>query len=352
VIPAHWQELALRPPRAAAGVARPRARLRMTPEDFVVEELLGFEPAGRGEHVLLRVRKRDANTAWVARELARHAGVRPFDVGFAGMKDRRAVTTQWFSAPRRRLAAGDWAGVAGEGYEVLEARAHTRKLPRGALAGNRFRVVMRDVADPSGSLPAQVALMAGRGLPNYFGPQRFGRDLSNLRNLVEPAAGERVPGFTLSAARSLVFNAVLAERVRRGTWDRLVQGDLANLDGRNSVFAVGEVDAVLLERVARLDIHPTGPMWGVGGSQPTDDIAALEAAVTDGFAPALAAIRRAGVESARRPLRLAARDLVFTPLEAPGAYCLEFTLRAGAFATTVIGELVETDAAQAEVEDD
>jgi tRNA pseudouridine13 synthase len=351
VIPADWHELALSPPRASAGAVLPPARLRSTPDDFVVEELLGFEPAGQGEHVLLRVRKRDANTAWVARELARHAGVRPFDVGFAGMKDRRAVTTQWFSAPRRRLAAEAWAGVAGEGYEVLEARAHTRKLPRGALAGNRFRIVLRDVEDPGGTLPARVALIAARGLPNYFGPQRFGRDLSNLRNLVDPGVGERVPGFTLSAARSLVFNAVLAERVRRGTWERLLPGDLANLDGRNSVFAVGEVDADMIERLARLDIHPTGPMWGIGGSGPEGDIAALEAAVAGGFASVLDVIRRSGVESARRPLRLAVRDLVFTPLDVAGAYCLEFTLRAGAFATTVIGELVETDAAHAEVED-
>src|SRR5579864_949147 len=132
---------ALAPPRAHALPLEP-ATLRAVPEDFAVEEELGFDPSGSGQHLLLKVRKRDANTAWVARALARAAGCRDFDVGYAGLKDRRALAVQWFSVPCPR-AGTDLRGLAGEGFEVLEVHAHVRKLPRGALAGNRFALRVR-----------------------------------------------------------------------------------------------------------------------------------------------------------------------------------------------------------------
>ena len=132
-----WRALALDPPRAL-GAPPVRGRVRVEPEDFIVEELLGFGPAGEGPHVLLRVRKRGANTEWVARELARAASCKPFEVGFAGLKDRNAVTTQAFTVPRGKRAAQDFLSVNGEGFEVISAVEHQRKLPRGALEGNRF----------------------------------------------------------------------------------------------------------------------------------------------------------------------------------------------------------------------
>jgi tRNA pseudouridine13 synthase len=353
VIPEAWRALALSPPRAVEAL-RCRARLRSTADDFIVEEQLGFEPSGAGEHVLLRVRKRDANTGWVARELAALAGMRPHDVGYAGLKDRHAVATQWFTVPGRRRPAAQWVGVTGEGFEVLEAHPHSRKLPRGALAGNHFTIVLRDLEGDTARLEARVRHAALHGVPNYFGPQRFGRELANLSALqaLQALPGGRAPArFVLSAARSLVFNAVLAERVVAGSWNRLLDGDRANLDGRNSVFGVPVVDAALSRRVAELDLHPTGPLWGRGDAGVTGAVAELEARVVGRLPEARAAIEAADAEAARRPLRLAVREADFEWLE-PGAVCrVSFSLRSGSFATAVIREWLDADGAPQEDDD-
>jgi tRNA pseudouridine13 synthase len=351
VIPAAWRDLALAPPRARPG-PRARATLRREPEDFLVEERLGFAPSGAGEHVLLRVRKRDANTAWVARELAALAGARPPDVGFAGLKDRRAVAMQWFSVPGRRRPAADWAGLRGEGFEVLEAYPHARKLPRGALAGNRFTLVLRDVTGGREALEAQFAVAASHGVPNYFGPQRFGLGLSNLEALAALPPGRAPSRFVLSAARSLVFNAVLAERVRDGSWNRLRAGDRANLDGRNSVFAVPAVDGALEARLDGLDVHPTGPLWGSGPAGVEGEPALLEAEVAARHPAALGAIAAARAEAARRPLRLAVREFALEWIESGAACRVSFVLRSGGFATAVVRECIDADGVPQEGDDD
>lgn len=349
------ERLALAPPRAA-GTAAGTARIRVLPEDFEVHEQLGFEAAGKGEHVLLQVRKREANTQWVARELARIAGVKPFDVGYAGLKDRRAVTTQWFTVPSRRREPSTWLEVRGQGYEVLTAQAHTRKLPRGALAANVFRIVLRDFKGDAALLQARVDEIARRGVPNYFGPQRFGRDLANLR--LDPQGGSRdraARGFEFSALRSVLFNAVLAERVERGNWDRLHVGERANLDGSNSSFRVESIDTTLESRLTTLDIHPTGPLYGLGASGIEGDIAELETAVLERHAEITGRLLEDRLEASRRPLRVAARDLTLEwQVQAPGqeqapqpAAVLSFRLRPGSFATTVLRELVELDTATA-----
>jgi tRNA pseudouridine13 synthase len=206
---------ALDPPRAY-GVPLGRVRVRAEPEDFCVEECLGFEPAGTGAHVLLRVRKRDANTAWVAGELARIGGWRPFEVGYAGLKDRRAVAVQWFTVPRGARGPEQWREVRGEGFEVLEAHGHTRKLPRGALEGNRFRIRARGVPPEAQALQARLEHIGAQGVPNYFGPQRFGRDGGNLAHLpADPGAlrpSER--GFVLSPVRTRSASTALNSRLR------------------------------------------------------------------------------------------------------------------------------------------
>lgn len=346
-IPAMWRELALDPPRAS-GPALGTGRLRSVPEDFVVDEDLGFEPRGEGSHVLVQVRKRGANTDWVARELARDARVRHFDVGYAGLKDRHAVTTQWFSVPRGRREPATWVGQHGEGYEVLAAHAHHRKLPRGALAANRFELRIRDVTAPAESLAERMAAMAAHGVPNYFGPQRFGRGLGNLAALSRGALDRR-DRHALSAARSLVFNALLAERVRRGDWARLLPGDLANLDGTGSIFAVEALDDALLARVARLDVHPTGPLPGRGDSRLAGAPAALEASIAAQFADVVTQLATAGLEAARRPLRVAVRDLRWD--READALRLRFRLDAGSFATTVVREILDVHEAEQGADD-
>ncbi len=339
-------EAALDPPRAHGAPLSP-GRLRTDAEDFVVEEQLGFEPAGAGQHVLLKVRKRDANTQWIAGQLARACGCPPRDVGYAGLKDRRAVATQWFTVPQSRLSPDDWLGVRSGEYEVLAAHRHSRKLPRGALAGNRFVIRVRGTASDDASLASRLAAIEMRGVPNYFGPQRFGRGGANLRRItgdvraLKPA--ER--GFILSAARSLIFNAVLADRVGDGSWECLEPGDLANLDGRASHFAVAEADEALAARCARLDIHPTGPLWGRGAPPSGGRVLELERRAAAGVTAACDLVARAAMEQERRSLRLAVRDLRWRrDADARDAIIMEFRLSRGAYATTVLREVFALDA--------
>lgn len=335
------REAALAPPRAH-GAPLAAVQLRSTPEDFRVDEVLGFAADGAGEHLLLRVRKRDANTAWVAAALARAAGCAPGAVGYAGLKDRRALCTQWFSVPRPRDGR-DLSALAGAGYEVLEAHAHRRKLPRGALAGNRFDIRLCAAAASGAALAqrlgARLERIAARGVPNYFGPQRFGHDGRNL----EAAAGrgsrlER--GLRLSAARSALFNAITAARVAQDTWEQLQAGDLANIDGGGSLFAVEAADPQLQARCARLEIHPTGALWGAGPPPSGARVHELECTVAAQLPRERALCEAAGLHQERRSLRLRVEELEWLP-EAQ-ALRLRFFLRRGSFATAVLRELVAT----------
>jgi tRNA pseudouridine13 synthase len=339
-------DAALDPPRAHGAPLGP-GRLRAEPEDFIVEEQLGFEPAGAGQHVLLKVRKRDANTQWIARELARACGCRPLDVGYAGLKDRRAVATQWFTVPQSKVSLEEWVGIGSGEYEVLEAHRHSRKLPRGALAGNRFAIRIRGTTIDDASLASRLAALETRGVPNYFGPQRFGKGGHNLRRIGEDvrALAQAERGFVLSAARSLVFNAVVAERVGDGSWERLEPGDLANLDGRASHFRVEAVDQAIADRSARLDIHPTGPLWGRGAPSSSGRVLELEQRVAAGLTAACELVVRAGMDQERRSLRLAVRDLRWRrDADATDSIILEFGLGRGAYATVVLREVFALDA--------
>jgi tRNA pseudouridine13 synthase len=348
MIPEHWRRAALAPP-TAWGAPLGTGVLRTTPEDFEVDEILGFAAGGEGPHALLRVRKRGANTEWVARELARAAGVKPFEVGFAGLKDRNAVTTQHFTVPRGKRAAEEFIGLAGEGYEVLDSAPHQRKLPRGALEGNRFVIMVRGLACDPGHLRERLARIASSGVPNYFGEQRFGREAGNLAQVLRAAEvqdGESSRrrgrddqhGFTLSAARSLIFNAILAERVEQASWNRLSAGDVANLDGRGSVFAVDSVDAALEQRCGALDVHPTAPLAGQGASLATGSVLALEESVAAKYPQALSVIFAERMKPERRALRIRVRELEH---EYSGdTLRLQFAVSAGSFATTVLREII------------
>jgi tRNA pseudouridine13 synthase len=344
-----WTKNALDPPRAC-GEALATGTLRAQADDFIVEEDLGFAPAGSGQHVLLKITKRNTNTQWVARELARLCRCRPFDVGYAGLKDRRAVAIQWFTVPKTAQSLEAWTQIRGEGFEVLEAHAHTRKLPRGALAGNRFEIRIRDASVDHGQLAARIESIGNHGVPNYFGPQRFGRDGANLERICEGLRALRPQerGFVLSAARSIIFNAVLAERVRDGSWQQLQSGDLANLDSRGSIFAVDEVDATLRDRAATLDIHPTGPMWGRGSPDSRGRVLELETRLAGQFEPATALTQAAGMAQERRSLRLAVRELAWTSEAA--TIVMRFRLTRGSFATTVLREMFDFHGTQAELE--
>lgn len=326
-------------------------RLRVEPEDFQVREWLGFEADGEGPHLLLTVRKRGANTQWVARELARRAGVHPRDIGFAGLKDRNAVTEQAFTVPTGTQSPEAWTGFAGEGFIVTTASRHRRKLKRGAHKGNDFRIVVRDWAGDPSQIDARLRQIALDGVPNYFGPQRFGREVSNLKGAArwfddgEPPPDRLQRGFLLSAARSALFNSVLAARIEQGSWNRLQPGDVANLDGSGSIFDVPDPDETLRERCAGLDVHPTGPLWGRGESRTAGAVAEFERATLQPWHRWLDGLAAAGLEQERRALRLRVESLRWESDTA--TLILQFRLGRGAFATAVLAEIVAADIAGA-----
>jgi tRNA pseudouridine13 synthase len=328
--------------------------IRSTADDFVVREWLGFEADGAGDHWLLSVRKRNANTHWVAKQLGKLAGIHPRDVGFAGLKDRNALAEQAFTVPVRS-AVTDWLGVTGEGFEVIAAQRHRRKLKRGALKGNDFEIVICGFDGDPGRLESRLVAIAAHGVPNYFGPQRFGRELGNLKRAYSLFAGGRScasmrprhsgiddrleRGFALSAARAYVFNAVLAQRVTAGTWNCLSEGDVANLDGSNSIFVPDAIDTVLRERCASLDIHPTGPLWGRGELQSAGSVRALEQEIAARYPELCEGLAQAALEAERRSLRIAVRSPSHVLNE--GHLTLRFRLGRGAFATSVLHEILD-----------
>lgn len=304
------------------------ATIRVRNEDFFVDEELGFEPSGDGAHDFLHVEKTGANTEWVARQLAAHAGVAARDIGYSGLKDRHAVTRQWFSVPHRDDTR--WTELAVDGVSLLQHVRHGKKLRRGSHRRNRFRIVLRGT---SGSdVGERLQHIATDGVPNYFGEQRFGRDAGNLDLAEAWAAGRRLPAakrsLAISAARSWLFNQGLDARVRAGTWNRLLAGDVVNLDGTGSVFAAEQVDADLQARCAAFDVHPAGVLPGEGVDAKDDWSAALV---------------KARVRAAYRSLRLPVHE--FSWSLGADALTLEFTLRRGGFATAVLREISDiTDA--------
>ena len=303
------------------------AAIRTTPEDFQVTEELGWDLSGDGEHDYLWIEKTGANTEWVARQLARHAEVPAQDVGYAGLKDRHAITRQWFSVPRWH--SPDWNILDVDGVAVVDVQRSNKKLRRGAHKANTFRIVLRAKDVDGQALASRVQLIREQGVPNYFGEQRFGRGGGNLELADVFAKGKRLPrhkrSIAISTIRSFLFNEALSVRVADGTWNSLLPGDKANLDGTGSVFDVAEVDDELARRCAALDIHPAGELVGDGS------VAGPQAW--------LQALAKARVEPATRSLRLAVRDLT-CQLE-HDIVVLDFSLGRGAFATSVLREIAD-----------
>lgn len=304
-------------------------------------EIPSFELSGAGEHDYLYIEKTNANTPWVARALARHAGVPVRDVGYAGMKDRRAVTRQWFSVRRPGGAKANWQQFELEGVSILESRRHNRKLRRGAHRGNHFQLLIRDLADPNATLQGRLEAIAETGVPNYFGAQRFGRNGNNIHLAQRMFTRKRMPreqrSIALSAARSLIFNDVLSARVSAGSWHTILQGDIANLDGSGSIFPVVDADAELQQRCRDFDIHPTGPLWGKGAPTTSGETAELEKQAARHRQELTTGLERTTDES-RRALRLIVQDLQWDLHE--DSLLLKFSLTRGSFATAVLRELI------------
>lgn len=330
---------------AAHGAALSSAQLKSTPEDFVVEEQPNWQPHGDGEHDVLWIEKRDANTRWVAEQLASFAQCHPRDVGFAGLKDRFALTRQWFSVHRPGRSI-DWSTFQASGVRILTHAVHNRKLRVGALTGNRFEILLRDVSADREQLGARFALLEQYGIPNYFGAQRFGREQSNLRMALRLARRQRLKRaqktFALSAARAAIFNATLARRVAADQWRTPIDGDLLMLSGSHSFFAFDEHDVdEIVARCERADVSPTGPLWGAPGTLADGEAGELEQMIADQYPDFRNATLAGGVTLQRRALRMMPEQC---SLQHDASFVrLAFTLPSGSFATVLVHELFDVD---------
>jgi len=355
-----------------------KAELKAEAEDFVVEELISYPLSGEGEHLWCWVEKRQQNTDWVAGMLAKWADTSKRNVGFAGQKDRHAVTRQWFSIQLPGKADPDMESFAVEGVQILKMVRHNRKLQRGGLAGNRFRLRLKNLEfagadDKTGisikeDIEARLQSIQTMGFPNYFGQQRFGWNGNNLVQAAElfkqdssvkassrkgkrkrRSSEQNKQGLYISAVRSWMFNELLSQRIEDGNWNELLAGDLLQLEGSNKWFAADlEADGdVLKQRVAAGDLHPSGVLFGDGALATTDLARIYEQSIENRHPKWMDGLRKLRVQPDRRAFRVCPSNLEWHWLEqdADGQKInleLGFELPAGSFATMLLREVVQT----------
>lgn len=354
-----------------------QALYKAKPEDFVVNERLEVDFTGEGEHLWLHIKKSGINTAYLAKLLSEWADIPLRDVGYSGLKDRLALTTQWFSLrlPKKQKPDSDFAPVDIKEHETVKIIAehwHNKKLNRGTHNANQFVITLRDIefakdqtlGDKS-SVEQHLQTISKTGVPNYFGPQRFGFGGNNIREALNlfarplkstssakkknkrKSAVREQNSMELSAARSLIFNQILAARVQDGSWNTGLNGEVFNLNGSGSIFASEHMDETLQARVASGDIHPTAVMWGAGNNKVAGEAAELENTVVqqDALLAALATgLEQREVKAQRRALRLPVEDLSCQwadEQDEEQTLVLSFTLTTGSFATSVLASIVQ-----------
>ncbi len=352
---------------------------KATPKDFIVNEILSLDFSNQGEHLWLLIKKTALNTTYVANALAKWAKIPSRDVGYSGLKDRHAITTQWFSLriPTGQLPAHPFAikdTENGEFAEVVQQHWHRKKLNRGSHKFNQFIIRLRDVQGNKNQIEQVLSTIKKQGVPNYFGEQRFGHDGNNIATALEwfeqgtiygkpvhigskkgrlskkdkqiEHKNRALQSILLSAARSAIFNQILAKRVNDGSWLTGMNGEVFNLAGSGSVFQTKQLDEVLRKRLHKQDIHPTGAMWGIPNekSSPQGQALAIELDVihNDEVLQRLAnGLQTQHIKSARRPLRLLVHHLSWH-WQDETTLTLDFRLPAGSFATSVLAGLIQS----------
>lgn len=325
--------------------------LRSEMSDFKVFEQLPFSPIGEGEHLFIKVRKAGANTVFVARELAKYFAVKEGLVSYAGLKDRFAITEQWFGVHVPGKQEYDLSDLVIEGVEVLEYQRHNKKLRTGALTGNKFELILRNVSAVDKLVERWQAITA-QGVPNYFGEQRFGIEGGNIARALSLFSGSKVKdkkkrGMYLSAARSYIFNSMINERIEQSLFDEIIVGDVLMLAGTQSVFHVDAVDESVKQRLIDKDVDITAPMWGAGELMTTDAALALEQKIAEQHVEFAQGLPRFGLKQERRRIRLTISDTDISVLATKDSHTsnqadvkISFFLPAGCYATTVLRELL------------
>ena len=321
------------------------ALLKETAEDFQVDEVLDIPLSGSGEHLWLWVEKRNLNTEDAARRIAKAARLPIKAVSYAGLKDRQALTRQWFSLHLPGKTDPDLSAAEDDSLRLLKQVRHSRKLQRGAHAANGFTLRLTHLQADREALEQRLLRIQAEGVPNYFGLQRFGFDGGNVAQAREFAARQELPvqrnlrSRLLSAARSYLFNRVLAARVANGTWNRAQVGDLLAFTDSRSFFPAGEAECSD-PRLTILDLHPTGPLWGEGETPATGATGKLEQELAMRESELCTWLQQAAMAQERRILRLPIAGLAWH-YPAPDILQLSFVLPSGCFATAVVRELLE-----------
>ena len=332
------------------------AEFRTFDEDFLVSEITNRKLHESGPHLYLQIEKRGANTQWLARQLANHAKLDLKDVGYAGLKDRHAVTRQWFSLPIKNTEPDLTHLFSKEEFTLLAKGYYGVKLKRGALGGNAFRIVLRNVQGDQASINQRLELIRNQGVPNYFGEQRFGHDFENLKqaqHLFETGKRPRnrqKASMYMSAARSYLFNNMLAKRIEENCWDTPINGEVFGFAGSLRGF-IQENTSEERTRLREQRIHPSCALWGKGDSLSQTDLLALEQEQAQRFPVLAAGLEKQGMNQERRATRMLLPDLFWHWLD-DSTLVLRFNLASGYFATSVLRELGVITQAQRDIENE
>jgi tRNA pseudouridine13 synthase len=326
------------------------AEFRSQNEDFLVSEITNRKLHESGPHLYLKIEKRGTNTQWLARQLANHAKIDLKDVGYAGLKDRHAITRQWFSLPIKNTEPDLTHLFDKDEFSLLSKGYYGVKLKRGALGGNEFRIVLRNVQGDKPKINQRLELIRNQGVPNYFGEQRFGRNFDNIQQAKQLFESGKRPrnrqkaSMYMSAARSYLFNNMLAQRIKSQCWDLPMNGEVFGFAGSLRGFTQENTS----EERARLRaqrIHPSCALWGKGESLSQYELQELEQQQAQLYPELAAGLEKQGMKQERRATRMLLPDLFWHWVD-DTTLVLRFNLASGYFATSVLRELGEIKQAQ------
>jgi len=320
-----------------------QGQLKAQLEDFYVQEKLGYQPTGEGEHIYLWLRKVGLNTAFVAEQLAKFCALPLRAVTYAGRKDKYAVTEQWFGVHLPGKKDFDWSQFKLEGVEILTSKRHNKKLRTGVLKGNHFKLILRNVTQQH-EIEEKLQQIKVSGVPNYFGSQRFGNNNNNLHLAAMMINGEEIRNrnkrsMAISALRSWLFNQFISKRIQDDSFQQLIPGDAMQLAGSQSYFVFDGEDPQVKERLQQRDIQLTSPMWGTGELASQQQALSWEQSIADKHPQVTQTLEDLGLKQERRALCLLPEDLTWQFID--DTLHLGFDLPSGCFATSVVRELIQ-----------
>ena len=333
-----------------------QAQFKTHAADFIVREKLSFEPEGEGTHAYLYIKKINTNTQWLAKQLAEFVGVAVKEIGYAGLKDRNAITYQWFSINLEILEKKPvWDDFKLEGVSIEQQTLHRRKLKKGVIEENQFEIILRNIEHTSiVQLKEKIQIIEQSGIPNYFAQQRFGHNYNNLTRAVHWFNGTNKvkkradKSILLSAARSMIFNTMLSQRMAHYSWNELLSGEVMMLAGTHSIFSTDTIDDILKQRFHQADIHPTATMWGKGQLASKEELLSFEQNTAEKLSAWCKGLEQQGLKQDRRAIRVFPKNInieFFTKNNVLDSDIIDhirlnFSLPTGSYATAVLREIV------------